>query len=573
MNVKLKYALFDFFVMSILASTSAGLNLVSVHFALTFVVIMQILLFSLNCYSYLIRFLDLTTATSLFFRISICIVIATGFGFLLFKQVFWNFTFIIFFTLYLWRVLAFYLRNPRKINTGGHFIIFGTEEPHRLMYIYLRQKLDAQFHFLDLSEKWIGHKIYGQDIINEAQLRLLGDDVTIVLLEHINSIRQNFDAFAKTWEDKFVTFNSLVQKQTGSVTEFDMSRLLEQLTGREHDNSEDVDIANSIQGKAVLVTGGAGSIGSELVRQLLKNKARAIHILDANEFGIYKLQEELSETHDNVHFHLGDLRDEAFLSDILLKGCDLVFHAAAYKHVPIIEQNHAAAYFNNYVGTKVLLKKCIQHRIEHMVLVSTDKAVRPTNIMGASKRLSELALLSAYHEGEISTKFSIVRFGNVMGSSGSVIPKFKEQISKGGPVTVTHPEIKRYFMTIPEAAKLVLKSHLYTSGKPSLYVLDMGQQLKITDLVNAMIDLFSNERVDIIFTGLRPGEKMYEELVHDGELSKMPDERILVQDLDGLDMGRVNYLLTKIDSMIVRRDFQGIRKCLYDDLINFKEIS
>ncbi|OIR06781.1 UDP-N-acetyl-alpha-D-glucosamine C6 dehydratase [mine drainage metagenome] len=296
---------------------------------------------------------------------------------------------------------------------------------------------------------------------------------------------------------------------------------LEDLLGRDQVQLDDEGLHRLIAGKVVLVTGAGGSIGSELCRQIAGFKPRLLVFFELSEFALYGIEQEFSLRFPElaVVCVIGDVRDEARLAQVF-GGYrpDLVFHAAAYKHVPLMEEENAwQAVRNNVLGTWRVARAALAHGVEKFVLISTDKAVNPTNVMGASKRLAE-RVCQAISATSDRTGVVMVRFGNVLGSSGSVIPKFREQIVQGGPVTVTHPEIVRYFMLIPEAAQLVLQAGSM-GGDGEILVLDMGEPVRIVDLARDMIRLsgFTEEEIRIEFTGLRPGEKLYEELLADSE--------------------------------------------------------
>jgi UDP-N-acetyl-D-glucosamine 4,6-dehydratase len=310
------------------------------------------------------------------------------------------------------------------------------------------------------------------------------------------------------------------------------------LLGGEHDKLEDLSIedllarhpqdldrgliASFIEGKSVLITGAGGSIGSEIAKQCQRFGAKALTLVDNSEFNLYQIGEEI----DKAALRLTSVTDRESLEKLFGEiQPDIVIHAAAYKHVPLCEENSAEAVFNNVLGSKNVIDASIAHKVQKVVLISTDKAVRPTNVMGATKRVSEL------YAGNVDakeTEIVAVRFGNVLGSSGSVIPKFKQQIEKGGPVTVTHPEITRYFMLIPEACQLVLQAAAMAEGG-ELFILDMGEPVKIVDLAKQMIRLYGKENeIEIIFTGLRPGEKLYEELLLDESEQKTKYSSIFI---------------------------------------------
>lgn len=296
---------------------------------------------------------------------------------------------------------------------------------------------------------------------------------------------------------------------------------LDDLLGREPVHIDTPHVEALLRGRVVMVTGAGGSIGSELCRQILRFEPAQLVAFDLSEYAMYRLTEELAERFpaSSVVSVVGDAKDSLLLDQVLSRYAPfIVYHAAAYKHVPLMEQLNAwQAVRNNVLGTYRVARAAIRHGARRFVLISTDKAVNPTNVMGASKRLAEM-VCQALQQTSSHTQFETVRFGNVLGSAGSVIPKFQQQIAKGGPVTVTHPEITRFFMTIPEASQLVLQASSMGQGG-EIFILDMGQPVKIVDLARDLIRLygFSEEQIRIIFTGLRPGEKLYEELLADDE--------------------------------------------------------
>jgi FlaA1/EpsC-like NDP-sugar epimerase len=293
----------------------------------------------------------------------------------------------------------------------------------------------------------------------------------------------------------------------------------EDLLGRPPVHLDFTGIRNYLDGKTVLITGCGGSIGSELCRQVIKFQPHSIILLDASESNLFNIQMELQNEKYFRHCEaiLGQVQNKQLMNDIFNKyKPQVVFHAAAYKHVPMLEKNPWEAVFNNIAGSRRAMEMSLKHHVERFVLVSTDKAVRPTNVMGASKRVTELVMQSLQGNG---TRFMAVRFGNVVGSSGSVIPLFRRQIEQGGPVTVTHPEVNRYFMTIPEASQMILQAGAMGEGG-EVFVLRMGTPVKIADMARDLIRLSGKEPeidIKIIFTGLREGEKLYEELIAVGE--------------------------------------------------------
>jgi FlaA1/EpsC-like NDP-sugar epimerase len=296
---------------------------------------------------------------------------------------------------------------------------------------------------------------------------------------------------------------------------------LEDLLGREPVTIDTPHVEELLHGRVVMVTGAGGSIGSELCRQILRFAPSRLVAFDLSEFAMYRLTEEMGERFpgSGIVPIIGDAKDSLLLDEVMSRyRPHIVFHAAAYKHVPLMEELNAwQALRNNVFGTYCVARAAIRHNVKHFVLISTDKAVNPTNVMGASKRLAEM-VCQALQQTSAHLQFETVRFGNVLGSAGSVIPKFQQQIGNGGPVTVTHPEITRFFMTIPEASELVLQASSMGRGG-EIFILDMGQPVRIADLARDLIRLYgyTEDQIRIVFTGLRPGEKLYEELLADDE--------------------------------------------------------
>ncbi len=332
--------------------------------------------------------------------------------------------------------------------------------------------------------------------------------------------RQVVDLCASVNVD-LLTVPAFEDLMSGRVTVSQIRKVeVEDLLGREPVVLDNEGLHELINGRTVLVTGAGGSIGSELCRQIARFGPAHLVLFEANEFALYAIEQELRELFAGISLvcAIGDVKDVHRVDQVLaLYHPTALFHAAAYKHVPLMENENAwEAVRNNVLGTYVLGQQAIQYGVKKFVLISTDKAVNPTNVMGASKRCAEMVCQAL--QGQEGTQFVMVRFGNVLGSTGSVIPRFQQQIAQGGPVTVTHPDIIRYFMSIPEAAQLVLQAGVMGKGG-ELFVLDMGEPVKIVDLARDMIRLsgFSEEEIKVVFTGLRPGEKLFEELLADDE--------------------------------------------------------
>lgn len=322
---------------------------------------------------------------------------------------------------------------------------------------------------------------------------------------------------------------------------------LDDLLGRDSVQLDDVGLQEQLTGKVVLVTGAGGSIGSELCRQISRFSPQKLVLFEASEFALYNIEQELNIKFPqlDIYYLAGDVRDATRLEQVFVEfKPGVVFHAAAYKHVPLMERHNAwQAVRNNVYGTWQVAQCAQRHNVEKFVLISTDKAVNPTNVMGTTKRMAEMVCQNLQQAS--GTRFIIVRFGNVLGSNGSVIPKFREQIAKGGPITVTHPDITRYFMSIPEAAQLVMQAGCMGKGG-EIFVLDMGESVKIVDLAKDLIRLsgFSEDDIKIEFTGLRPGEKLYEELLADNEHTMpTPHPKLRIALARAVDVASVSALL------------------------------
>lgn len=353
---------------------------------------------------------------------------------------------------------------------------------------------------------------------------------------------------------------------TGKVSVSQLKNVeVEDLLGREPVKLDINAISKYVKGKTVMVTGAGGSIGSEICRQLMKFAPGKILLLGHGENSIYQIHMELLEIYRNANIEMipviGDIQDRARMFDVVDEHRpEIIYHAAAHKHVPMMEFNPHEAVKNNIIGTKNIAEAADAFGVHTFVLISTDKAVNPTNVMGATKRVAEMIIQDLSKRS--NTKFVAVRFGNVLGSRGSVIPLFKKQIAKGGPVTVTHPEMTRYFMTIPEASRLVIQAGTMAKGG-EIFVLDMGEPVKIVDLARNLIRLsgYTEEEIPIVFTGKRPGEKMFEELLNEDEIH--PDaiyEKIYVGRTTAFDVEKINCF--------IRRFHQLAPKCVKEELMN-----
>jgi len=428
--------------------------------------------------------------------------------------------------------------------------------------------------FVDDDERKVGKTIDGVKILNAQRLEtLIVDhevDEIIFASYSIPSDRKNAIVDICLENDVVVLNIPPADLWTGGVlhTKQIQHINIEDLLNRKPIEIDTQGIQNQLKGKRILITGAAGSIGSEVVRQLIGFDTGLIILCDQSETALHHIYLELTETYKTTNFHafVGDVKDESRMEYLFSTyKPHMVYHAAAYKHVPLMEDNPSEAIKTNVLGTKTIADMSVKHGVQKFVMISTDKAVNPTNIMGASKRIAEIYVqslnnsltnrdfvfsngLSYINDLNVKpiTKFITTRFGNVLGSNGSVIPRFKAQIEKGGPVTVTHPEITRYFMTIPEACRLVLEAGCMGKGG-EIFIFDMGKSVKIVELAKKMIrlaGLVPNEDIKISYSGLRPGEKLYEELLNDNE-NTMPThhEKIMI--------GKVReYVFNEIESKI-----------------------
>jgi FlaA1/EpsC-like NDP-sugar epimerase len=384
-----------------------------------------------------------------------------------------------------------------------------------------------------------GIKVYNSE---EAAEVIFKNSITEVLLAVPSASRTRRKEIIQKFEDQNVTLKTIPSFQeliSGNVRIEDIRDVgIEDLLGRDTVPPNENLIKSCIQNKNVLVTGAGGSIGSELCRQIVKHNPKLLVLVEINEYALYKIHQELTRFFPFVKIKpvLANVLEKSQCSDIVKNNSiNTIYHAAAYKHVPLVEENVSVGVYNNVFGTYNMAFAAIENQVHNFVLISTDKAVRSTNVMGASKRLAELVVQMFANKAGIITKLSMVRFGNVLGSSGSVVPLFKEQIKNGGPLTVTHPEVTRYFMTIPEAAQLVMQAGAMTT-QGDVFVLDMGEPVKILDLAEKMIkfsgfEVFNKTTgkgdIAIDFIGLRAGEKLYEELLIGNNTFNTEHSRIL----------------------------------------------
>lgn len=400
-----------------------------------------------------------------------------------------------------------------------------------------------------------------------------------VLLQKELLTKNELDEWVNIFLDKDIEIlqSPLIEEYSGNKIESNIRSLqIEDLLNREPIIIENEEVIKRHAGKPILITGGAGSIGSEIARKVALYNPSVVVVFDQAETPLHDLELELTNTYPNVKFEfiLGDITNYDKLDYVFGEyKFSMVYHVAAYKHVPMIEKNPHEAVSVNVLGTKNVAQLASKYRVNRFVMISTDKAVNPTNVMGASKRVAELLIQSLQDCPENKTKFITTRFGNVLGSNGSVIPLFKKQIESGGPLTLTHPDIVRYFMTIPEACELVLQAG--TMGKGGeIFVFDMGEPVKIIDLAKKMIKLSGlrlNEDIEIEFIGLRPGEKLFEELLSDNTKTlPTPHEKIMVSKDPNLPYEKLLLLTNQLFASVQNKKEDEVVKILKEIVPEFK---
>ena len=475
-----------------------------------------------------------------------------------------------------------------KMGTLPKVLIYGAGSAGRQLANALANSYEMRVvGYLDDDDRLHGHVLNGLAIYSPQDLPglvvSLGISDVLLALPTANRKRRNeILALMQQAQVSVRTLPSVMELAQGKVSTEDVRELdIDDLLGRESVAPNHILLGRNVTRKVVLVTGAGGSIGSELCRQILKLKPQTLLLVDQSEYALYEIHQELLDKSQALGQGvtqlvplLASVRDTERMREVITTWSpNTIYHAAAYKHVPLVEHNPAEALKNNVFGTRTVAQLAVEHGVDDMVLVSTDKAVRPTNIMGASKRLAELVLQALATEPG-KTTFSMVRFGNVLGSSGSVVPKFRQQIKNGGPITLTHPEVTRFFMTIPEAAQLVIQAGAMAKGG-DVFVLDMGESVKIMDLAQRMIQLSGltlrtednpDGDIAIEITGLRPGEKLYEELLSGNDpqptlhprIMKASEEKMAWSDLQdslnamqvALDVNDVGVLRRMLEQLV-----------------------
>ncbi|MCW5589287.1 MAG: polysaccharide biosynthesis protein [Legionellales bacterium] len=458
-----------------------------------------------------------------------------------------------------------YLREMRfKFNLGQRILIVGAGQAGEAIVRDLKRQRHAPFSpiaFVDDNHEKQGREIHGIRVAGKIKniprlVKKFNIDLILIALPSAKSkAMRRIVSYCEKAEVPFRTLPSLIDLAEGKININTIREVsLEDLLGREPVTVDWDKVNDDFLNKTILVTGGGGSIGSELCRQIAKLGIKEIIIIDHSEFNLYKIDLELKHKYPNliIHLYLTSITNRDAIKQIFSTHKPaIVYHAAAYKHVPLLENQISIAIENNILGTKIIAEESVLAHVEKFILISTDKAVNPTSIMGTTKRAAEV-FCQNFNFNNPHTKFITVRFGNVLGSAGSVVPLFKKQLNNGGPLTVTHPDITRYFMTIPEACQLILQAMILGKGG-EIFVLDMGEPIKISYLAEKIITLAGKrvEEIGIKYIGLRPGEKLYEELFHKNEaLQKTIHNKILQAKYRSVDWKLLNSV---INTMAIER--------------------
>lgn len=485
------------------------------------------------------------------------------------------------------RMLVRYYIGLLLDKDNDSVLIYGAGSNGRQLAVMLKHSYRYRIRgFIDDNVKLHGSYLLGNKIFSPNDISRLVQkyNVKVILLAIPSASRSKRKAIIDSLiplKIKVQTIPDMEEILQGNAKIDELREVhIEDLLGREPVLPNKDLLQKNILRKSVMVTGAGGSIGSELCRQIILNEPNALILFELSEFSLYSIHQELLEiakknniTNTKIYPVLGNVQDIERLDRVLSHfGVDTIYHAAAYKHVPLVEYNVIEGVKNNVFGTYNVARCAAEHNVKSFVLISTDKAVRPTNVMGASKRMAELCLQALSEQLNSSqTCFSMVRFGNVLGSSGSVIPLFRKQILKGGPITITHPDIIRYFMTIPEAAQLVIQAGAMAKGG-DVFILDMGEPVKIVDLAKNLIQLSglsvkdeNNPKgdIEITYTGLRPGEKLYEELLIGGDnVRKTTHPRIMTAEEVYLPFEQLSEVLSELENSCKDANYMAIRQTL-----------
>ncbi|MDB9717914.1 polysaccharide biosynthesis protein [Candidatus Pelagibacter sp.] len=478
-----------------------------------------------------------------------------------------------------------FLSNFKKSKNKNNVLIYGAGSAGRQLLTSLESNLEMKVvGFLDDDLQYHRQKILGQTVYDPMSIEKLfhKKSIDLVLLALPAITRQKRNQIINSLNKYKVIVKTLPSVQDivdGKVSLSDIKDLsIDDLLNREQVKPNLELLSKNINSKVIMVTGAGGSIGSELSRQIIRLNPKKLILVELSEFALYKISEELKEINKSVKIIplLINIQNKTKIEHVLSTfNIDTVYHAAAYKHVPIVEENISESVKNNVFGTFILAEAALKYNVSNFVLISSDKAVRSTNIMGVTKRLAEICVQSLYDNQNHQSKFAIVRFGNVLESSGSVIPKFKQQIKEGGPVTLTHPDVTRYFMTITEASQLVIQAGAMAENC-EVFVLDMGESVKIKGLIEKMIKLSGlsvkdsknlEGDIEIKITGLRPGEKLYEELLLGNKPQKTYHEKIQKAQDPFIPFNKLKIDLDHLSNLIEENKVEKV-KHLLSNLVN-----
>ncbi|MGY6627972.1 MAG: polysaccharide biosynthesis protein [Oceanicaulis sp.] len=474
-----------------------------------------------------------------------------------------------------------------QVRAKERVLIYGAGDAGRQLLAALRERGEhAPVGFLDDDVLLHGARIGGLEVFNPAEIghaagATRADAVFLALPSATRARRKRILDLLEPYDLRVQTVPDINDILSGQAPISQIRAVkAEDLLGRDPITPDPALMAETIRGRSVMVTGAGGSIGSELCREILKQAPARLVLLDQSEFALYEIERALRAFGGDCELiaKLGSVSDASRVASLLRRfDVNTVFHCAAYKHVPLVESNVIAAVRNNTLGTLALAREAMAAGVGSFILVSTDKAVRPSSVMGATKRLAELTC-HALAATQTTTRFTVVRFGNVLDSSGSVLPLFRQQVEQGGPVTVTHPDVTRYFMTLGEAAQLVIQASALSDGE-GVYVLDMGDPIKVVDLACRMVRLagmrpylsesMTRGDIEIQFSGLREGEKLHEELMIGSTASPTRHPRIMSEAAVAPDWSAMEALLSRIEAGCEAGDVAGVVTLLADEVIGY----
>ena len=484
-----------------------------------------------------------------------------------------------------------FLTNLKKSKNKTRVLIYGAGSAGRQLLTSLENNLEMKVvGFLDDDPQFHRQIILGKTVYKPFNLSglIVKKNIHLVLLALPSITRKRRNQIINNLNKYKITVKTLPSVQDlvdGRVSVSDIKDLtIDDLLNRDQVEPNLELLSKNIKSKTVMVTGAGGSIGSEISRQIIKLNPKKLILIELSEFSLYKINDELKDLNQSIKIIplLLNIQNKSKIEEVFKNfNIDTVYHAAAYKHVPLVEENICESVKNNVFGSFIVMQLALKYKINNFVLISTDKAVRSTNVMGATKRLAEICAQSLYHDQNLKSKFAIVRFGNVLESSGSVIPKFKKQIKQGGPVTLTDPDVTRYFMTITEASQLVIQAGAMAE-KCEVFVLDMGESIKIKDLIEKMIKLSglsikdSNNLdgdIEIKLIGLRPGEKLYEELLIGYKPQKTYHEKIQKAHDPFITFNKLKIDLDNLSNLIEENKVEEVKNILSDLVPSYKSNS